>query len=119
MAKERYKIIPEVYIILIRNSGQEVLLQLRQGTGYNDGLWGLVAGHVEPGEFFVDAIARETQEEIGVTINSENLVFAHTLYRRMLDGAERIGVFFATDTPGRVSQLCASRINVVVLSGLI
>jgi len=47
--------------------GQEVLLQLREGTGYMDGYWAAaVAGHVEQGESVFAAAGREAVEEIGV-----------------------------------------------------
>jgi 8-oxo-dGTP diphosphatase len=49
--------------------GREVLLQLRQGTGYMDGFWAAaVAGHVEQGESVYDAARREGREEIGVEL---------------------------------------------------
>ena len=47
---------------------EEVLLQLRQGTGYRDGHWAAAAaGHVEKGESVYDAALREAAEEVGVT----------------------------------------------------
>lgn len=49
-------------------SGDEVLLQLRQNTGYMDDHWAAAAaGHVERGETAYDAARREALEEIGVT----------------------------------------------------
>jgi 8-oxo-dGTP diphosphatase len=47
--------------------GREVLLQLREGTGYLDGHWAAaVAGHVEKGETVFDAAQREAAEEVGI-----------------------------------------------------
>nr|BFF17655.1 hypothetical protein GCM10025730_11760 [Promicromonospora thailandica] len=45
---ERFALVPAAYLFL-RREGQ-VLLQLRQGTGYRDGFWACAAaGHVEEG----------------------------------------------------------------------
>ena len=50
-----------------RVDGDEVLLQLRQHTGYMDDHWAAAAaGHVERGETAYDAARREAREEIGV-----------------------------------------------------
>ena len=65
----RFTVIPAVYVFLLRPSstGQEVLLQLRRGTGYMDGHWAAaVAGHVEKGESVHDAARREALEEAGI-----------------------------------------------------
>ena len=48
-------------------TGPEVLLQLRQNTGYMDDHWAAAAaGHVEKGETAYDAARREAREEIDV-----------------------------------------------------
>jgi 8-oxo-dGTP pyrophosphatase MutT (NUDIX family) len=69
---ERFVVVPAVYVLLLRPApmpgGREVLLQLRQGTGYMDGHWAAAAaGHVEAGESVYDAAAREAREELGIT----------------------------------------------------
>ena len=48
MAKERFKTCVSSYLIL--RDKEKVLLSLRGNTGYKDGYWGLVSGHVEKGE---------------------------------------------------------------------
>ena len=63
---ERYRLIPEVYLILERDS--EVLLLRRFQTGYEDGKYGLVAGHLEAGESAVAGIVREAREEAGIGV---------------------------------------------------
>lgn len=42
---------------------QRILLQLRINTGYCDGMWGCVAGHVEEGESASGAMIREARVE--------------------------------------------------------
>ena len=69
---DHFVVVPAAYVFFLRPSasgaGQEVLLQLRDGTGYMDGYWAAaVAGHVEQGESVFDAAVREAVEEIGVT----------------------------------------------------
>jgi 8-oxo-dGTP diphosphatase len=69
---DRFVVIPAAYVFLLRDAEQtgarEVLLQLREGTGYMDGHWAAaVAGHVERGETVYEAAAREAKEEAGIT----------------------------------------------------
>jgi 8-oxo-dGTP diphosphatase len=64
-----FVVVPAAYIYFLRTtgSGWEVLLQLRQGTGYRDGHWAAAcAGHVERGESVYQAAAREAVEELGL-----------------------------------------------------
>lgn len=58
--KERYKIIPEVFLLLIQDD--KVLLSRRFQTGYEDGNYGLPAGHGEYGETMREGTAREALE---------------------------------------------------------
>jgi 8-oxo-dGTP diphosphatase len=67
----RFVVVPAAYVLMLRPApmpgGREVLLQLRQGTGYMDGHWAAaVAGHVERGESVFDAARREAREEVGI-----------------------------------------------------
>ena len=68
---ESFAVVPAAYVLFLRDTpsgAAEVLLQLREGTGYMDGYWAAAAaGHVERGESVFDAAAREVTEELGVT----------------------------------------------------
>jgi 8-oxo-dGTP pyrophosphatase MutT (NUDIX family) len=100
----RFTVIPAVYVLLRRSD--DVLLQLRAGTGYYDGHWASgAAGHVERGESLLQAAVREAQEELGVGIRPGDLEFL-TLEHRTGDGAaidERVDLFLGcrvwTGTP--------------------
>ena len=67
---ERFVVVPAVYVYFLRDAqdgGREVLLQLREGTGFMDGHWAAAcAGHVEKGESVYAAAAREAVEEVDV-----------------------------------------------------
>lgn len=65
----RFSVVPAAYVVFLRgeDSGREVLLQLRRGTGYMDEHWACAAaGHVEEGESVFAAANREAGEEVGV-----------------------------------------------------
>ena len=65
----RFRVVPAAYVLLLRPAGSgpdEVLLQLRQHTGFMDGHWACAAaGHVEAGESVLAAAVREAAEELG------------------------------------------------------
>ena len=94
---ERFVVVPAAYVFLLRDgqAGTEVLLQLRQNTGYMDAHWAAAAaGHVERGETAFDAARREALEEIGVTDLA--LEFVTSMHRTRHDQPidERIDFFF-------------------------
>ncbi len=97
---DRFQVIPASYVLFRRRD--DVLLQLRQGTGYMDGYWACAAaGHVEAGESVVQAAAREAHEELGVWIEPDHLVPLTTMHRTQESGRaidERVDFFFTCST---------------------
>ena len=98
---DRFVVVPAAYVYLLRPApmpgGREVLLGLRQNTGYRDGHWAAVAGHVEKGETVFDAARREAAEEVG--ISDVELVPWCAMQRTGADGAaidERVDYFFTS-----------------------
>lgn len=95
---ERFVVVPASYVYLLRQAtaggGDEVLLQLRQNTGYRDDHWSAAAGHVERGETAYDAARREAREETGVEVGSLTFVTSmqRTAHGDPID--ERIDFFF-------------------------
>lgn len=75
MAKERHKLIPSVYLILIKDN--KILLLRRYNTGFMDGYYSFPAGHVEPNETLTQAMVREAKEEIGIDVNQKDLKLIH------------------------------------------
>jgi 8-oxo-dGTP diphosphatase len=66
---------------IICKKGDSVLLQRRFQTGFNDGMYSLPAGHVEPGENFTQALNREIKEEIGIIPDPAHTSVAHIMHR--------------------------------------
>jgi len=77
---------------LILRKGNEILLGLRQNTGYSDGMWSFPAGHVEEGEPASLAMVREAKEEIGVRIAAQDLKTVHIMHRQ--SNRWNIDIFF-------------------------
>ena len=93
----RFVVVPASYVFLTRGAGAdtEVLLQLRQNTGYIDDHWAAAAaGHVERGETAVDAARREAAEEIAVGDLDLEFVTAMQRTRHDLPIDERVDFFF-------------------------
>ena len=96
---DRFRVVPASYVFLLRagaSKSDEVLLQLRQNTGYMDGHWAAAAaGHVERGETAYDAARREAGEEIGVEVGQLAFLTAmqRTQHADPID--ERIDFFFS------------------------
>ena len=98
----RTLLVAAAYLVLRRHGpdGEEVLLQLRRGTGYMDGHWATLAGHVDPGESVHQAACREAMEEAGVVVRTEDLRPLTVLHRFEPGGPaveQRVDVFFEAD----------------------
>lgn len=86
----------DVLLLLVRDG--QVLLALREGTGYADGYWNLPSGKLEAGEDLISALLRETREEIGIELNRDTVRHAATVHHRNAQEQARVGVFFTADT---------------------
>jgi len=79
MSGKKFKLKCAVY--LLPRKGNQVLLSLRQNTGYMDGHYSLVAGHIDGNETLEGAMAREAKEEAGITIQPSDLKFVYLMHR--------------------------------------
>lgn len=95
--KERFKIIPAVYLVLEKDG--KILLSRRYNTGHEDGNYSLVAGHLEGDESFRQAIVREAKEEVDIILNLDDLEVVHITHKKkkINDDSERVDIFLTAD----------------------
>lgn len=79
LPKEQVKFYASAYLVLTKDD--HVLLSRRANTGYQDGMYSLVAGHFEGGETSKQCIIREAREEAGIILKSEDLKVSYFLHR--------------------------------------
>jgi 8-oxo-dGTP diphosphatase len=88
-ARERFRALCAAHLFLVR--GDEVLLLRRANTGYEDGKYSVIAGHLDGDEEVVTAIIREAREEVGVTLAPEDTRVVGVMHRKSND--ERVDFF--------------------------
>jgi 8-oxo-dGTP diphosphatase len=94
MSTERFRAVVAVHLLLLR--GEEVLLLRRANTGYEDGNYSVVAGHLDGNETATAAMIREAAEEAGIVVAPTDLRFVHVMHRKeTAEANERIDLFFA------------------------
>lgn len=92
-----------MFLILtkIENGKEYILLQRRYNTGIWDGYYDVsCAGHLEKGETLLQAIIRETKEEIGIDLNSKNIEFSSTIHAHFAESEYILGVFVCSKWEG-------------------
>lgn len=87
---ERFRLISELHLIL--EQANSVLLLRRFQTGYEDGNYSLVAGHLDGREPARVGMIREAREEAGIIIDPSALEFVHLMHREREN--ERMSLFF-------------------------
>lgn len=96
MPKERFKLIPVSHLILIKDN--KILLSRRFNTGYEDGNYSVVAGHLDGDETTREAMVREAKEEAGINIALEDLEMVHVMHRKSPPVAnERVEFFLKAE----------------------
>lgn len=85
----------EVAIFLINNK-KEVLLQKRASTKeIEPNKWAWHGGHVVAHESTVDAIIRETKEELGISLNKDSIQLLLTLRRDKMPNKQFTFAYYA------------------------
>ncbi len=96
MTSERFSARMAVYLILIKDG--RVLLLHRFNTGWSDGKYAMIGGHVDGDESVTDAMIREAKEEAGIELDKERMRVAHTMHRKSAhSGLEYIDFFLIAD----------------------
>ena len=78
-----------VHLLFFRED--QVLLLRRFNTGYADGQYSVPAGHLDGGETVLAAAAREAEEETGLRIDVDDMVFSLVMHR--IEEEERVDFF--------------------------
>ncbi|MGY5883901.1 NUDIX hydrolase [Modestobacter lacusdianchii] len=121
---QRFRVVPAAYVLFLRDD--ELLLQLRRGTGFMDEHWAAAAaGHVEAGESVLAAAVREAREELDVLLDPADLEPLGVLHRTAAPHGpvdERVDFFFAcrrwAGTPRRVEEDRAAELRWFPLDAL-
>jgi 8-oxo-dGTP diphosphatase len=96
MSKDRFTLPAAVFLVLLKDD--KTLLMRRANTGWHDGDFDFVAGHIDGNESLKTALAREAHEEIGISILADDIMFAHLIHGLFEDGKEYFNIFFTVTT---------------------
>lgn len=91
MSEARFQLKSAVHLFLVH--GDRALLLRRYNTGYEDGNYSVIAGHLDGGEEVIAAAGREALEEAGIRIAPEEMRVVGVMHRMSDD--ERIDFFVA------------------------
>lgn len=98
-----------VNLVLTRineNKEKEILLQLRQNTGYMDNMYDFAcSGHVNKNESYSQALVREAKEELGIILKEEDLEFLAVNHHFQ---ANHVQLFFAAKEYNGIPSVCES-----------
>lgn len=101
--KEQFKVYVAAYLVLIEND--RILLLRRFNTGYQDGKYSLVAGHLDGGETVEECIIREAKEEANIDLSRENLQVKHIIHRNASDREYMDVYLMATRWNGNIQNM--------------
>lgn len=90
MTTEKFKLRAAVYLLPIKDD--KVLLSRRFNTGWMDGKYSLISGHIDGNETVFEAMVREAMEEAGLKIDPKDLIPATVIHRK--SDVEYIDFFF-------------------------
>jgi len=90
---ERFKVFGAVFLVLRKDD--QILLQRRANTGWHDGEYTVVSGHINGRESFTTALCREAKEEAGITIDASDVRCVHIMNRHdPIDYREYVDMYF-------------------------
>lgn len=92
-AKTRFMTPVAVHLFLIRQG--RILLLRRFNTGYEDGNYSVIAGHLDGAETVLAAMCREAREEAGIELDPDAIRVVGVMHR--ISNDERIDFFILAD----------------------
>ncbi len=96
MAKDRFKLVPFVAIILKKDNKILLLDRIKKGWGYGE--YTLPGGGVDGDETIRAAAVREVNEEVGVSVKEEDLSVLHISHRKLSNNFdEALGIFLQVE----------------------
>lgn len=100
---DRFKAPAGIVLMLLRKKRKtQVLLQRRKNTGFADGLLDLsCSGHVEINESMTQTVLRECREELGITLQPENIRFVCFIHKKDGDLIYYYGYFICSEFSGQ------------------
>ena len=90
----RFAAVVAVHLFLMRDD--QVLMLRRFNTGYEDGNYSVIAGHIDGQEEIKDAMIREAKEEAGIDISPRDIEVVGVMHRKSED--ERIDFFLSASS---------------------
>lgn len=89
-------------VILTRD--KKILMQQRPETwGKHAGVLNIFGGHVEVGEAVIEGLIRELREELGATVNPEDVVFIGAITEEFTNHTEIVHIHFWHDKDGTIT----------------
>lgn len=89
----RHRIIPAAYLVLEQNN--KFLMLRRLNTGYHDGDYSLISGHINEHESLRQCIIREAKEEADIVVKPEHLKLVHVVSMIGKGGEDRANFFWS------------------------
>jgi len=89
----RFRLVSAVHLFLLRQD--RILMLRRYQTGYEDGNYSVVAGHLDGDETIAAAAVREAREEVGIELIPVDVRVVGVMHRRSID--ERVDWFVACE----------------------
>ncbi len=100
---ERVKFNASVSFILEKDN--KFLLFYRTDGYFKDGWWVLPAGHIEENETATQTVIREAKEELGINVETKDVVFAHLVHNLAGENKRMDLYFFVKDFQGEIRNL--------------
>ena len=101
--RDNFTYVGASYLFLIENN--KILLQRRCNTGFQDGNYGVPAGHLDGGETAREGCVREIKEEIGIDVKVDDLSVVQVMHRKAAND-ERVDFFMTTKSYSGDIQNC-------------